>query len=143
MCGRLPRFTISSLTVHRFLIASVCVSTKALCDAFCANSHYAKIGGIKLVEFNVLEREFLSALDWHLIVCIFLLTDTSYEMNSSLWGPSGRHIVLSAHQNSFRNITSTSHVHIPAAPSKWKMRPWLRHVPLLLFVMPKRTHVRH
>lgn len=68
MCGRLPRFTISSLTVHRFLIASVCVSTKALCDAFCTNSHYAKIGGIKLAELNVLEREFLSSLEWRLIV---------------------------------------------------------------------------
>lgn len=68
MCGRMPRFTISSLTVHRFLIASVCVSTKALCDAFCTNSHYAKIGGIKLAELNVLEREFLLAMDWRLIV---------------------------------------------------------------------------
>lgn len=70
MCGRLPRFTISSLTVHRFLIASVCVSTKALCDAFCTNSHYAKIGGIKLAELNVLEREFLSSLEWRLIVSV-------------------------------------------------------------------------
>lgn len=68
MCGRLPRFTISSLTVHRFIIASACVSTKALCDAFCTNSHYAKIGGIKLAELNVLEREFLATLDWRLIV---------------------------------------------------------------------------
>jgi hypothetical protein len=68
MCRRLPRFTISSLTVHRFIIASVCVSTKALCDAFCTNSHYAKIGGIRVTELNVLEREFLANMDWRLIV---------------------------------------------------------------------------
>lgn len=80
MCGRLPRFTISSLTVHRFLIASVCVSTKALCDAFCTNSHYAKIGGIKLAELNVLEREFLSALEWRLIVSF-----TSLSLSSLLY----------------------------------------------------------
>ncbi|KAF8316378.1 cyclin-domain-containing protein, partial [Clavulina sp. PMI_390] len=67
MCSKMPRFTISSLTVHRFIIASVCVSTKALCDAFCTNSHYAKIGGIKVAELNVLEREFLSVLEWRLI----------------------------------------------------------------------------
>ncbi|KAF9515480.1 hypothetical protein BS47DRAFT_1328073 [Hydnum rufescens UP504] len=66
MCGNLPRFTISSLTVHRFIIASVTVSTKALCDAFGTNSHYAKIGGIRVGELNVLEREFLASLDWRL-----------------------------------------------------------------------------
>ena len=68
MCARNPRFTVSSLTVHRFLIASITVSTKALCDAFCTNSHYAKIGGIKVAELNLLERELLTALDWRLTV---------------------------------------------------------------------------
>ncbi len=68
MCARNPRFTVSSLTVHRFLIASITVSTKALCDAFCTNSHYAKIGGIKVAELNLLERELLMALDWRLTV---------------------------------------------------------------------------
>lgn len=80
MCSKLPRFTISSLTVHRFIIASVCVSTKALCDAFCTNSHYAKIGGIKLAELNVLEREFLSSLEWRLIVSLVV-----FVFGSGLW----------------------------------------------------------
>ncbi|KAG8927844.1 hypothetical protein FRC02_007708 [Tulasnella sp. 418] len=66
ICTRLPKFTITSLTVHRFLIAAVTVSSKALCDVFCTNSHYAKVGGIKLAELNMLEREFLSIIDWRL-----------------------------------------------------------------------------
>jgi len=66
ICTRLPHFTISSLTVHRFVISSITVSSKALCDAFCTNSHYARVGGIKLVELNVLEREFLEKIDWRL-----------------------------------------------------------------------------
>ncbi|QRV82647.1 cyclin [Ceratobasidium sp. AG-Ba] len=66
ICARLPHFTISSLTVHRFVISSIAVSSKALCDAFCTNSHYARVGGIKLVELNVLEREFLEKMDWRL-----------------------------------------------------------------------------
>ncbi|KDQ21819.1 hypothetical protein BOTBODRAFT_150803 [Botryobasidium botryosum FD-172 SS1] len=66
ICERLKHFTISSLTVHRFIISSVTVSTKALCDAFCTNSHYAKVGGIQLIELNILEKEFLNAIDWRL-----------------------------------------------------------------------------
>ncbi|KDN41359.1 hypothetical protein RSAG8_07474, partial [Rhizoctonia solani AG-8 WAC10335] len=66
ICTLLPHFTISSLTVHRFAISSITVSSKALCDAFCTNSHYARVGGIKLIELNVLEREFLEKIDWRL-----------------------------------------------------------------------------
>ncbi|KAJ1305835.1 hypothetical protein OPQ81_010560 [Rhizoctonia solani] len=66
ICTLLPHFTISSLTVHRFVISSITVSSKALCDAFCTNSHYARVGGIKLIELNVLEREFLAKIDWRL-----------------------------------------------------------------------------
>ncbi|CEL61530.1 Nuc-1 negative regulatory protein preg OS=Neurospora crassa (strain ATCC 24698 / 74-OR23-1A / CBS 708,71 / DSM 1257 / FGSC 987) GN=preg PE=1 SV=1 [Rhizoctonia solani AG-1 IB] len=66
ICTLLPHFTISSLTVHRFVISSIAVSSKALCDAFCTNSHYARVGGIKLIELNVLEREFLEKIDWRL-----------------------------------------------------------------------------
>ncbi|CAE6470491.1 unnamed protein product [Rhizoctonia solani] len=66
ICTLLPHFTISSLTVHRFVISSIAVSSKALCDAFCTNTHYARVGGIKLIELNVLEREFLQKIDWRL-----------------------------------------------------------------------------
>lgn len=66
VCELHPHFTISSLTVHRFLITAVTVSSKALCDSYCTNSHYAKVGGISTQEINALELEFLSLIDWHL-----------------------------------------------------------------------------
>lgn len=59
-------FSINSLTVHRFLIAAVCCGSKALSDSFATNSRYAKVGGVELVEMNMLEREFLAAIEWRL-----------------------------------------------------------------------------
>lgn len=66
ICSRMPLFTLSSLTCHRFVITSIAVSSKALCDAFCTNSLYAKVGGIPIAELNMLEREFLRMIDWQL-----------------------------------------------------------------------------
>ncbi|GJN92723.1 hypothetical protein Rhopal_005759-T1 [Rhodotorula paludigena] len=66
VCARLSSFTISSLTVHRFLIAAVSVGSKALSDAFCTNGRYARVGGVSVVEMNLLEKEFCEALDWRL-----------------------------------------------------------------------------
>jgi len=66
MCARTPLFTLSSLTAHRFIIASIAVASKGLCDTFCTNSLYARVGGISLTELNVLEREFLLGIDWRL-----------------------------------------------------------------------------
>ncbi|GLB37278.1 putative cyclin-domain-containing protein [Lyophyllum shimeji] len=68
ICARMPLFTLSSLTCHRFIIASITVSSKGLCDAFCTNSLYAKVGGISVTELNILEREFLAAIGWRLTV---------------------------------------------------------------------------
>lgn len=67
-CQHLPTFTLSSLTVHRFLIAGVCAGSKAQCDVFCTNAHYAKVGGIKTGELNALEREFVEVTQWDLCV---------------------------------------------------------------------------
>lgn len=72
-CQHLPTFTLSSLTVHRFLIAGVCAGSKAQCDVFCTNAHYAKVGGIKVQELNALEREFLKVTQWNL--CVRLLVE--------------------------------------------------------------------
>lgn len=72
-CQNLPTFTLSSLTVHRFLIAGVTAGSKAQCDVFCTNSHYAKVGGIKVNELNSLEREFLRVTGWALCVSLLLL----------------------------------------------------------------------
>jgi len=63
---KLPTFTITSLTVHRFVIAAVAAGSKALCDSFCTNGRYAKVGGVSLVEMNVLEKELLHVLEWRL-----------------------------------------------------------------------------
>ncbi|KAI6040248.1 cyclin-domain-containing protein [Pisolithus marmoratus] len=66
ICARTPLFTLSSLTCHRFIIASITVCSKGLCDAFCTNSFYARVGGIPVSELNDLEREFLRMIDWRL-----------------------------------------------------------------------------
>ncbi|KXN90174.1 Nuc-1 negative regulatory protein preg [Leucoagaricus sp. SymC.cos] len=66
--ARMPIFIFTSLTCHRFLIAAITASSKGLCDAFCTNQLYAKVGGITVTELNSLEREFLSAIDWQLVV---------------------------------------------------------------------------
>jgi hypothetical protein len=64
----MPTFIFTSLVCHRFLIAAITASSKGLCDAFCTNQLYAKVGGITVTELNSLEQEFLSAVDWHLVV---------------------------------------------------------------------------
>ncbi|CAD6888196.1 unnamed protein product [Tilletia controversa] len=66
VCERMPGFTICGLTVHRFVCAAIVCASKALCDAFSTNSHYAKVGGISLIELNMLEKEFLENIDWSL-----------------------------------------------------------------------------
>ncbi|KAL9936619.1 hypothetical protein V8E36_004687 [Tilletia maclaganii] len=66
VCERMPGFTICGLTVHRFVCAAIVCASKALCDAFSTNSHYAKVGGISLIELNMLEKEFLENIDWTL-----------------------------------------------------------------------------
>jgi hypothetical protein len=68
ICSRRPSFNISSLSVHRFIIASITILSKAFCDAFSPNPLFAKVGGVSLIELNLLEREFLSAMDWRLAV---------------------------------------------------------------------------
>jgi hypothetical protein len=68
----MPTFIFTSLVCHRFLIAAITASSKGLCDAFCTNQLYAKVGGITVTELNSLEQEFLSAVDWHLVVSVLL-----------------------------------------------------------------------
>ncbi|KAJ1897045.1 Pho80p cyclin [Kickxella alabastrina] len=67
ICERNPTFTISSLTVHRFIITAATVACKSLCDAYCTNSHYAKVGGVSMHELNSLEVELLHMTGWHLV----------------------------------------------------------------------------
>jgi len=66
ICAREPTFTICSLTVHRFIIAAVSLSSKSHCDAFCTNAHYSRVGGLAPSELARLERAFLAAIEWRL-----------------------------------------------------------------------------
>lgn len=75
ICARNPRFTITSLTCHRFIITSIAISSKTFCDSFCTNSLYAKVGGISIAELNILEREFLRMIDWRLTCTAELLQE--------------------------------------------------------------------
>ncbi|KAJ2460812.1 Pho80p cyclin [Coemansia sp. RSA 2424] len=67
ICERNPSFTISSLTVHRFIITAATIACKTLCDAYCTNLHYAKVGGVSMQELNSLEVEILRMMGWHLV----------------------------------------------------------------------------
>lgn len=62
-----PPFVVSSLTVHRFLITAATVASKGLCDTFLTNSFYAKVGGLSLMELNMLELEFLVRVGWRIV----------------------------------------------------------------------------
>ncbi|KAJ1832784.1 Pho80p cyclin [Coemansia sp. RSA 2711] len=67
ICQRNPTFTVSSLTVHRFIITAAVVACKTLCDAYCTNAHYAKVGGVSMRELNSLEVEILRMMGWRLV----------------------------------------------------------------------------
>lgn len=67
LCALYPAFTISSLTVHRFLITAATVASKGLSDSFWTNSLYARVGGITLKELALLELEFLWRVEWRIV----------------------------------------------------------------------------
>ena len=67
LCTTYKIFNINSLTVHRFLITAAMVASKGLCDTFCTNTHYAKVGGISKIELNSLEVEFLIRVDYRIV----------------------------------------------------------------------------
>ncbi|KAF3483522.1 uncharacterized protein GIQ15_02846 [Arthroderma uncinatum] len=67
LCALYPAFTISSLTVHRFLISSATVASKGLSDSFWTNKTYARVGGISVEELALLELEFLWRVEWRIV----------------------------------------------------------------------------
>lgn len=67
LCTTYKIFNINSLTVHRFLITAAMVASKGLCDTFCTNTHYAKVGGLSKLELNSLEVEFLIRVDYRIV----------------------------------------------------------------------------
>ncbi|CAI5165757.1 ATV_HP_G0060370.mRNA.1.CDS.1 [Saccharomyces cerevisiae] len=62
-----PDFTLNSLTAHRFLLTATTVATKGLCDSFSTNAHYAKVGGVRCHELNILENDFLKRVNYRII----------------------------------------------------------------------------
>ncbi|KAL4804846.1 cyclin-domain-containing protein [Aspergillus unguis] len=67
LCALYPAFTVSSLTIHRFLITSATVASKGLSDSFWTNKTYARVGGISLTELALLELEFLFRVEWRIV----------------------------------------------------------------------------
>lgn len=67
LCALYPAFTVSSLTIHRFLIASATVASKGLSDSFWTNKTYARVGGIGMTELAMLELEFLFKVEWRIV----------------------------------------------------------------------------
>lgn len=67
LCALYPAFTVSSLTIHRFLIASATVASKGLSDSFWTNKTYARVGGISMQELAMLEMEFLFRVQWRIV----------------------------------------------------------------------------
>ncbi|ORY18008.1 cyclin-domain-containing protein [Clohesyomyces aquaticus] len=67
LCAVYDAFTISSLTVHRFLITAATVAAKGLSDSFWTNSLYARVGGVSVRELALLELEFLRRLEWRIV----------------------------------------------------------------------------
>lgn len=75
LCALYPAFTISSLTVHRFLITSATVASKGLSDSFWTNNTYARVGGVSLKELALLELEFLWRVEWRIVPIPEVLVD--------------------------------------------------------------------
>ncbi|KZT08398.1 cyclin-domain-containing protein [Laetiporus sulphureus 93-53] len=98
ICTRMPTFTLSSLTCHRFLITAVTVSSKALCDVFSSNSIYARVGGIPVAELNMLEREFLRMIDWQLTCTREILQE--YYVNLVRTHSVGRYAIIALESSS-------------------------------------------
>lgn len=67
LCALYPAFTISSLTVHRFLISAATVAAKGLSDSFWTNNTYARVGGVSVKELALLELEFLEKMEWRIV----------------------------------------------------------------------------
>lgn len=61
-------FVICKLNIHRLILTSVMLSVKFFDDVYYSNAYYAKVGGVKGSEMNLLEMHFLKLIDWQLFV---------------------------------------------------------------------------
>jgi hypothetical protein len=63
-----PDFTVCKLNIHRLIVTSMMLAVKFFDDVYYSNAYYAKVGGVKGPEMNVLEIHFLRLIDWQLFV---------------------------------------------------------------------------
>ena len=63
-----PDFSVCEYNVHRLLVTAVMIAAKFFDDLYYSNAYYAKVGGIKTRELNVLEVHLLGLLNWRLFV---------------------------------------------------------------------------
>ena len=61
-------FIINYYNIHKIFLVSVVFAIKYNEDNYYTNSYYSKIGGIKINEFNALEKEFASIIDFQFYV---------------------------------------------------------------------------
>ena len=59
---------LSKQSVHRVILAAFVSAVKVTDDTCFTNSFYADLGGVSLQELNMIERTFLNAMDWNLVV---------------------------------------------------------------------------
>jgi hypothetical protein len=75
LCSLYPAFSVTSLTIHRFLVAAATVTAKGLSDSYCSNGMYARVGGVRVTELSILELELLCGVDWKIVPCPEVLVD--------------------------------------------------------------------
>jgi len=67
LCQHSPAYCPTMHNVHRLLVASLLVASKATDDVFHANLFMAQCGGITVGELNKLERDLCEKLNWRLL----------------------------------------------------------------------------
>jgi len=72
---RSSSFVVSKRNVHRLLLTAVVLAAKFQDDFYCNNKHYSMVGGISLLELNLLERRMLKLVGYRLQV-----TPVEYEL---------------------------------------------------------------
>lgn len=75
---------VTTLNVHRLVIASLLIAAKYHDDLFFNNAFYAKLGGLPLQELNQLEVIILHSLDFTLFVDCSIYCKYSRELNNYL-----------------------------------------------------------
>ena len=61
-------FIINYYNIHKIILISIVFAIKYNEDNYYTNSYYSKIGGIKINEFNALEKEFAQIIDFQFYV---------------------------------------------------------------------------